>query len=344
MLGQVLAILLITLALDYLLLATVFSGMKKSWADAATAYTRAYISVPWHHDLAPNANSQRAWGNVSYAWRTDRYGFRIGECAPGEAEKSWPAIFVIGDSFTEGIGSSYENSFAGRLACAARKQGKALWNLGVASFSPVIYWRKIEAAAVKLGVKPQEIWVFLDLSDTDDDANVYREAADGTVKSVGWSGYDIGQFLLGNFATFRVLYNAYLDSPLATMGSVGRERGRWTMDKDLQEKWANRGLETEGRNLDRIVGLCRDWGCRMTLVVYPWPDSVAAGDRDSLQVRHWKQWAAERKVRFVDGFAPFFNEPGNVALHKYFIPGDVHFNAAGHRLLYDEVVKLLGEE
>ena len=94
-LGQALVIVLMTLVVDFVLLATVFSGMKRSWADAATAYTEAYILTDYDHDLAPNAKSQRAWGNTVYSWQTDRYGFRIGDCAPGEAEKDRPAIFVV---------------------------------------------------------------------------------------------------------------------------------------------------------------------------------------------------------------------------------------------------------
>ena len=76
----------------------------------------------------------------------------------------------------------------------------------------------------------------------------------------------------------------------------------------LLERWGRRGLEVAGGNLERVVDICRDWKCRVTLVVYPWPDNVAVGDRDSLQVRHWQGWAVARGVRFVDGFAPFFRE------------------------------------
>src|SRR5882724_8749640 len=205
-LGQALVIVVMTLVVDFVLLATLFSGMKRSWADAATAYTEAYILTDYDHDLAPNAKSQRAWGNIVYSWRTDRYGFRIGDCAPGEAEKDRPAIFVVGDSFTEAIGSSYGKSFAGLMACDAAKQGKAVWNLGVASYSPTIYHLKIRAAAERLGKKPAEIFVFLDLSDIDDDANVYRIAADGTVVTAASPGgpkplleFDLGQFLVNNF-------------------------------------------------------------------------------------------------------------------------------------------------
>ena len=73
------------------------------------------------------------------------------------------------------------------------------------------------------------------------------------------------------------------------------------------------------------------------MVVYPWPDNVAAGDRNSIQVTHWRQWAASRGVRFVDGFAPFFREPAAVAVGKYFIQGDAHFTPQGHRLLFEEL-------
>jgi hypothetical protein len=76
-LGQVCAILAITLTFDYILLATVFADWKRSWADAATAYTQAYVRAPWHHDLAPNQNSMRPWGKNLYPFRTDRPDRRL---------------------------------------------------------------------------------------------------------------------------------------------------------------------------------------------------------------------------------------------------------------------------
>jgi hypothetical protein len=62
-----------------------------------------------------------------------------------------------------------------------------------------------------------------------------------------------------------------------------------------------------------------------------------AHDRDSIQVRHWRDWSAKRGVRFIDGFAPFFEEPAQSTLRKYFIEGDVHFTEAGNRLIYRTV-------
>ena len=144
--------------------------------------------------------------------------------------------------------------------------------------------------------------------------------------------------------TGRLVYDLYLTASLHVARSVGKPRARWTVDPALLESWGRRGLEVAGANLDRIVALCRDWNCRLTLVVYPWPDNVVEGDRDSIQVTHWRDWAAARDVRFIDGFAPFFREPAETVLRKYYIAGDIHFTDLGNRLLYDEVKSAIGSD
>jgi hypothetical protein len=344
LLGQTLVIVLIALGLDYALLATVFSDWKHRWADGATAYTQSYVLTPLHHDLAPNQKAERPWGNVVYPFRTDRYGFRTGDCAPGENDRTKPAIFAIGDSFTEGLGVPYEKTFVGLMACDADRQGKAVWNLGVTSYSPVIYWRKARAAVDRLGIKPAEIYVFLDLSDILDEALVYRVGDDDVVRMApSYHWFATGQFLLGNFATFRLVYDLWLKSPFSRLGSYGHDRALWTVDADMMKAWGRRGLELATENMDRMVALCRQWQCKLTVVVYPWPDNIARGDRNSIQVTHWRDWAARRSVRFVDGFAPFFREPANATVRQYYIQGDTHFNAAGHRLLFDEMKGAIGD-
>ena len=347
--GQVVVIAAITLALDFTLTNVVFRGLKRALSAPNEANDKAYVQAPYDHDLAPNEKSTRVWGNVLYPWQTDRFGFRTGACAPREPEKGQENIFVIGDSFTEALGSSYEQSFAGLMACDAAREGKALWNLGVASYSPAIYHRKIRAAAERLGIQPDEIYVFLDLSDIDDDANIYRVEGDRVVKSGRSGGHgtlscDLGRFLTDNFMTARLLTDLCLTSSFNYVMSVGRPRARWAIDPDLLESWGRRGLEVAGANLDKIVDLCREWRCRLTLVVYPWPDNVMEGDRDSIQVTHWRDWAAARNVRFIDGFAPFFRESADTALRKYYIAGDVHFSELGNRLLYDTVKRAIGAD
>jgi hypothetical protein len=213
---------------------------------------------------------------------------------------------------------------------------------GISASRPTVRSSTIARSGRPPSIKPAEIYVFLDLSDIGDDANIYRVGEDGVVRSTSFHWFEIGQFLLDNFATFRLGYDLYLSSSFSTAIGLGRERARWALDPALMEEWGRPGLELAGNNLDRIVAICREWDCHVTLVVYPWPENVAAGDRDSIQVTHWRAWAASRNVRFVDGFAPFFREPAESALRKYFIAGDVHFTELGHRVLFDEVKSTIG--
>ena len=345
-LGQGLLILAITLGLDLALTNTVFSHLRRSVSQAEAENWSTYIDSPvYDHDLLPNKNTERAWGRIVYPWRTDKYGFRTGQCAGSDADKGKPAVFVIGDSFVEAMGSSFEKSFPGLIACDAASQGKAAWNLGVASYSPAIYHLKLKAAAQKLGITPKSIYLFLDLSDIDDDANVYVVHADGSVgktpqndhPTVKGVPFDLGEFILNNFTTARLAYDLYVSSSFSYTQSVGRDRARWTIDPELMNKWGKRGLAIASDNLDKVVALCREWNCQLTLIVYPWPDNVVAGDKDSIQVRYWRSWAEQRGARFVDGFAPFFREPADATLRKYYIAGDVHFTEAGNRLIFDTV-------
>jgi hypothetical protein len=287
-----LVVVAITLTLDFVLTATVLPPFINKDRDVAEAAKwRVYTGAPYHHDLAPGIETPRVWGRIIYHWKADQYGFRTGTCAPGEAEKSWPAIFVIGDSFVEALASSYEQSFAGPMACDAAKQKKAVWNLGVASYSPIIYWRKVLVAAKKLDVKPSEVYVFLDLSDIDDEANVYHEAEDGTVKYKSMPeptvpALDFGQWLVEHFMTARLAYDLYISASFNWRLSLRHERARWTIDQGLLNAWGKRGLELAGANL--------------------------------------------------------FKDPGETALHTYYIEGDVHFTEAGNRLIYETVKQAVG--
>ena len=114
--------------------------------------------------------------------------------------------------------------------------------------------------------------------------------------------------------TARLLHDLCLTSSFSYM-LFGRPAAGPLDDRSgLVESWGRRGLEVAGANLERIVDFCLEWQCRVTLVVYPWPDNVMEGDRDSIQVTHWRDWAAARRVRlFIDGFAPFFREPAQVS-------------------------------
>ena len=65
----------------------------------------------------------------------------------------------------------------------------------------------------------------------------------------------------------------------------------------------------------------------------PWARAIGFGWQDLAILTEGPQ----ARRNFIDGFAGFFHEPADETVRKYYIRGDTHFNAAGHRLLFDEV-------
>lgn len=339
-------VVLATLAIDFAVTLFIPAATLDTWMAARDRDAQIYDrNVPWHHDIRPNLETTRLWGREHYPFRSNSHGFRTGKCAAERtAAERDRAVFVVGDSFAEGLGLAFEETFAGLLACAWRERGMAASNLGTMTYSPIIYHRRIAEATRRLGYPPREIVLFLDISDIRNDAVDYVEI-DGRVHAERPTFWRRAKdFLKHNFTSFAVVFELnqrLLVTHATPIAVLNNELSRWTVDRALQASWADRGLANASANLMKIVEQCRAWNCRFTLVVYPWPDQIAARDRDSLQVRYWRDWAARNGVRFIDAFGPFFAVPADEALARYFIRGDVHFNAAGSRLVFDEVWKVL---
>lgn len=108
-------------------------------------------------------------------------------------------------------------------------------------------------------------------------------------------------------------------------------RARWSTDGDLYQAYGRQGLETAARRLEALRLLLARHGVPMTLVVYPWPDQVLAGQLDSLQSRFWRRWCEARGVQFIDLFPAFLDgNNARVVIDACYIRGDIHFNRMGH--------------
>lgn len=338
-LRTVLIVLLVTLFLDLVVSLFLPASTISNLAAAQSRDNGIYdLTVRYNHDLRPNLSRVRTWGADDYPFHTDAHGFRTGPCAGTDAAAERDrTVFVIGDSFTEGLGVAFKDTATGLLACAYQQRGLAVRNLGVAGYSPVIYHHKLRAAADRLALKPRHVVMFLDVSDIHNDAIDYVE--DGGRVYAGKPTFERRaiDFLKRNLMSVSVVLQIRQRLMGDRGGSIARlnnELSRWTVRDDELNACARRGLDV---TVAKSVDLCRQWNCGFTLVVYPWPDQVNAGDSDSIQVRYWRDWAARQKINFINAFEPFFREPKDDVLRKYFIADDVHWTAAGHRLIFDKV-------
>src|SRR5262249_47112799 len=126
----------------------------------------------YSHGLAPNFSGEVAWGEVRYPFFTNSVGFRDAAVRDVPHLAANRRILLIGDSFTEGHGVTFEESYAGLLYRAGKQQRIEFLNAGVESYSPTIYLAKIKFL-LEQGFKFDEVIVFSDISDVQDEALRY---------------------------------------------------------------------------------------------------------------------------------------------------------------------------
>ena len=81
----------------------------------------------------------------------------------------------MGDSFVEGLGLDYDETFVGLVDSMLREGERAIetLNAGVVSYSPKLYYLKLKGL-VDSGLKIDQAIVFVDISDIQDEI-VYEQ-------------------------------------------------------------------------------------------------------------------------------------------------------------------------
>jgi hypothetical protein len=128
----------------------------------------------FNHGLSRNFDGYDTWGERRYRFYTNSLGFRDAGVREVPATSTMRRVLLIGDSFTEGIGVEFDESFAGRLSVAGlrRTDGIEFLNAGVASYSPTLYYKKVKYF-LERGLRFDEVVVFSDVSDVYDEATKY---------------------------------------------------------------------------------------------------------------------------------------------------------------------------
>jgi hypothetical protein len=270
----------------------------------------------------------------------------------------------MGDSFTEGIGLPYEKTFAGTVAGMA--PDVEILNAAVSSYCPKLIYLKTRHLVEEVGLELDEIYVFLDISDIQDEI-LYQHylpqkvdpsksvgaRLDSALKRASMVYYAAATILSRKERAERLKrYPAEMFPPWLNyywLDDINPEvfaipgfiqlRDRWTFSDFYANEWMMRGVALAEKHMDALVSLAQSRGIRVTLAVYPWPIQMEAGDLESPQVRLWRNFARRRGADFIDLFPLFMGEgkPYDETLSKYFMDGDVHWNEAGHALVAERV-------
>ena len=308
----------------------------------------------FHHTLAANGEQQeQKWGHLSSPLYTNSLGFKDRDIRKLSLMSSNPRLLFIGDSFTEGIGIEYQKTFVGQVDEALSPDGTEILNAAVSSYSPVIYFKKIEYLLETVGLDFDHLIVFLDISDIEDEVKRY-ELRDGRVIGLKGKASRVKEFvyeytgLMKNIWTLVLNVQKWMSPSHEDLRSdeerrygINQKKSLWTMDEDVFQEYGVEGLKKAQYHMELLYQLLQKHGKEMTLAVYPWPDQIVQRDLHSKQVTVWEEWAKQHSLRFFNFFPLFIaqqEEPKQV-LEKYFIEGDVHWNERGHQLIADELLR-----
>lgn len=298
----------------------------------------------YHHTFNPDIDGVDKWGDRNHRLCTNNYAFKS-ECDKLENESKEFDIAFIGDSYVEGIGLPYEETFVGMLKNAHPELRIA--NLGAGSYSPTIYLQKVKSL-LNEGFKFKELVVYIDISDIQDEALSY-ELKDGSVVGPGenpkYRNFKLkiknlfpityyGMYKLG-----QMIHPALNDHSLFYKKEY--RRSGWTYDNS-NEGFGKLGLEksiSKARNaMIELYDLAHKNNMKFSVGVYPWPGQILFDQAESEQVKIWRNFCRNRCNHFYNSFPQFFNIEKTYGkefvIKNYFIENDTHYNKAGNEILF----------
>lgn len=307
----------------------------------------------YHHDLLANRQAKNIWGDRIFDIYINSLGFKDKSCRNIPLTSDKKRILLIGDSFTESMGMTWEESFAGILD--EQLPDVEILNAGVVSYSPKLYHLKVKYLIEQIGLKFDELYVLIDNSDplneiTYEDFEPYEKNSLKKLEYIvnrclfkhSYLYYSISGKIISNRKS-RITESWNPVSGQSVLDEFSKEDVtfiaatlNWSFTPDIFEKWGKKGLQLAGENMQKLSDLCKQNNIRITVVIYPWPQMVANKEINNVQVGFWDDFCQKNNLRFLNLYPMFISgKDANEMIRKYFIMGDVHWSKDGNQFVAD---------
>ena len=320
----------------------------------------------YHHGLLPGKKAMATWGPIVYPFYTNSLGMRDTGMVDVPLTTRHKRILLLGDSHTEAVGVYAEDSFYGILKKAGKPKGIEVLNGAVVSYSPKIHYLKAKYYLEKRKLDVDEIWVFIDLSDLQNEIayetfvprneNIFNKARDKFFRFLKTNSFVVNRIEImrdsRNYARFtavmsefdqqrgrefrnntielyRVFFRDFNDKELLQNPEF-HGVGQWYYDSSFIQL-ADKGLKLGMENIRRLDSLCSQKKINLTLCVHPWQIQVMKQEPCDYYVRRWADFCKSQNITFINLFPVFINgENPEAAIKKYYIPNDNHWSEQGH--------------
>ena len=294
----------------------------------------------YEYSFKRNINTNFAvWGNTYYKLCTDSRGFKF-NCKDKEL-KNYEIAF-IGDSFTEGIALPFEKTFVGKFK---QKTKLDIVNLGVSSYSPNIYLKKIKHLISNKIVLFNHVIVGIDLTDLEDDWQRREiQKKRNTSYTNSREQFKFKLFLAKNLPTTYLILqkiNWYIKIELTKNVSVdhldySKNKASWSYIKNYDK--LNEKIKNQVDNMNKLFYYLKDNNIKLSILILPHQASIKYDIKDSLYKKIWKNYCKNKCFKFIDAYSIFFDELNDTSkdeiMKKYYIKGDPHFNEEGNDVVF----------
>ncbi len=297
----------------------------------------------YHHGLVPNTQVDYSWQNgEKYQLIVNSVGLVDQSKRQVQPNSSKYRILFLGDSFTEGVGYPYNQTFPSLLGKKYSAEKVEILNSGLQSYSPKIYFQKAKFLLDQMNVSVQEVVIMLDLSDMHNEFYWYRkfQPADySDFQSTQLNNVEEAQiskfigFFIDRSLICNILYERYVKIPYENNWKkypYVSDYQAWTYDKTQFELYGKAGLEISADYLSDLIDFLRIKNVnKISLVVYPWRQQIEQKDYPSIQQTYWEAFSLKKNIMFIDLFPNFFK---NQPVKNLYLP-DSHFNGYGHKMV-----------
>ena len=348
---RVLAVLL-TLSLVLLLDFGVRAAYRTFWKKKSPpVVTHRTAQAEYHHGLRPNMTVTDRIGGREYPFFSNSLAMRDREVRQVSLQKASPRILFIGDSFTEGVGLPWEQTFVGKVQTALTPAGVEVLNAGVNSYCPLLIRHRLRDLVERQGLELDRVVVLIDISDVLQELQ-YRETPDGSVEAIPYAPFEKQAAALDRANRVQDWLEQNVEDRFVLLGALSRNLRLWwrsndsaTLLWDRMGDWAwnwpdskgpyreliDRGLSSAAAQMGDLARHLKSRKIALTVVVYPWPQQLGSPFQPGEAERFWGEWARNQGVDFISLY-PRFRELGPAAevREKYYFRGDSHWNAVGH--------------
>ena len=127
----------------------------------------------YHHDFRKNAFFYDQWGYERYKVYTNNLGFK--DFKNRKINFKEKNILFIGDSFTEGVGLKFEDTYVGKISNQISSDKILVLNAGVQSYSPKVYYAKLYDIIYRKRYPITHVVLMISGGDVYDDYYKYKE-------------------------------------------------------------------------------------------------------------------------------------------------------------------------